>query len=163
MSSTAPLAVHELNVTRRFAAPPKLVFAAWLDKKHLAAWWGPKCFTNPVCEADPRPGGAIRIHMRAPDGTIYPMTGKFLEIVPSKRLVFTTAAIDGEGNPLLETKNTVTFTEVDGGTEMSMHVTVTSSTPVGDQHLKGMSEGWSQSLDRLKELVLQLNASQPKA
>jgi uncharacterized protein YndB with AHSA1/START domain len=163
MPSTAPAATRELNVTRRFAAPPKLVFAAWLDRKHLAAWWGPRHFTNPVCEADPRPGGAILIHMRAPDGTVYPMTGKFIEIVSPKRLVFTTAAIDGEGKPLLETKITVTFTEVEEGTEISMHVTVTSSTPVGDQHLKGMSEGWSQSLDRLKELVLQLNASQLKA
>ena len=32
----------------------------------LAEWWGPKGFINPVCEIDPRPGGAILIHMRRP-------------------------------------------------------------------------------------------------
>ncbi|MGH2375506.1 MAG: SRPBCC family protein, partial [bacterium] len=32
----------------------------------MAQWWGPRGFTNPVCELDVRPGGAIRIHMRGP-------------------------------------------------------------------------------------------------
>jgi hypothetical protein len=45
----------------------------WTDPSHLAQWWGPHGFTNPVCEMDVRPGGALRIVMRAPDGTDYPM------------------------------------------------------------------------------------------
>jgi uncharacterized protein YndB with AHSA1/START domain len=36
-----------------------------------------------------RPGGAIRIHMRGTDGTVYPMTGGYREIVEPDRLVFT--------------------------------------------------------------------------
>jgi uncharacterized protein YndB with AHSA1/START domain len=44
---------------------------------------------TPVCELDVRPGGAIRIHMRGPDGTVYPMTGAYQEIVEPERLVFT--------------------------------------------------------------------------
>src|SRR3979490_556472 len=70
----------DVSLTRRIAASPEFVFRAWIDAKHLAEWWGPKGFTNPVCEADPRVGGAIRIHMRSPDGTVYPMTGRFVEI-----------------------------------------------------------------------------------
>jgi uncharacterized protein YndB with AHSA1/START domain len=66
---------QELVLTRVFDAPRELVFKVWTDPKHLARWWGPRGFTNPVCELDLRPGGAILIHMRGPDGTVYPMTG----------------------------------------------------------------------------------------
>jgi len=34
---------------------------------------------------DLRPDGVIRIHMRGPDGTIYPMTGVFQTIVGELR------------------------------------------------------------------------------
>ena len=44
------------------------MFKAWTDPKHMAQWWGPHTFTNPVCEMDVRPGGAYRIVMRGPDG-----------------------------------------------------------------------------------------------
>lgn len=67
--------IDELVLTRTFDAPRELVFKAWTDAKQLAEWWGPKGFTNPVCDIDVRPGGAIRIDMTGPDGTVYPMGG----------------------------------------------------------------------------------------
>jgi uncharacterized protein YndB with AHSA1/START domain len=146
----------EVSLTRRIAAPPELVFRAWTDPKHLAEWWGPKGFTNPLCEADARVGGAIRIHMRAPNGVVYPMTGRFVEIDRPHRLVFVTAAIDEEGEPMFEVLNTVIFTRVDGGTEISLVARVTRTTPAAPQFLAGMSQGWSQSLDRLSAFVVRL-------
>jgi uncharacterized protein YndB with AHSA1/START domain len=147
----------EMCLTRRFAAPPEVVFQAWTDAKQLAEWWGPKCFTNPVCQVDLRLGGAIYILMRAPDGVVYPMTGRFLEIDPPHRLVFVSAAIDGEGKPMFHVLNKVVFTGVNGGTEISLVARVTSMTPAAPQYLAGMSQGWSQSLDRLAALVVQLS------
>jgi uncharacterized protein YndB with AHSA1/START domain len=146
----------EMSLTRRVAASPEVVFRAWTDAKHLAAWWGPKGFTNPLCEADVRVGGAIRIDMCAPDGVIYPMTGRYVEIDRPHRLVFATAAIDDEGKPMFEVLNTVTFTAVGNGTEISLDARVTSMTPAAPQYLAGMSQGWSQSLDRLAALVVRL-------
>jgi uncharacterized protein YndB with AHSA1/START domain len=145
----------EMSLTRRVGAPVDVVFRAWTDAKQLAEWWGPKGFTNPVCEADARVGGAIRIHMLAPDGTVYPMTGRFLEIDRPHRLVFATAAIDGEGKAMFEIVNTVTFTAIAGGTEIALVAQVTSTTPAAPQYLAGMSQGWSQSLDRLGVLLSQ--------
>jgi uncharacterized protein YndB with AHSA1/START domain len=146
----------EVSMTRRFSAPPEIVFRAWTDAKQLAEWWGPKGFTNPVCETDARVGGAIRIHMRGPDGVVYPMTGRFVQIDRPHRLVFSTAALDGEGRPMFEVLNTVTFTEVAGGTEIALVAEVTSTTPSAPRYLSGMSMGWSQSLDRLGALVASL-------
>src|ERR1700761_6507247 len=74
-SSVLEAGLLEVSLTRRIAASPEFVFRAWIDAKHLAEWWGPKGFTNPVCEVDPRVGGAIRIHMRSADGPVYSRQG----------------------------------------------------------------------------------------
>jgi uncharacterized protein YndB with AHSA1/START domain len=143
----------ELALTRRVAAPPELVFRAWVEPEHLAQWWGPKGFTNPVCEVDARVGGAIRIDMSAPKGVVYPMIGRFVEIDRPHRLVFRVCPLDERGRPMLEVLNSVTFTEVNGGTEITLVATVTMTTPAAAKAIGGMSQGWSQSLDRLAEVV----------
>src|SRR5436309_7085220 len=79
-SQTTPLATRELTITRVFDAPRALVFKMWTEPAHMAQWWGPHGFTNPVCEMDVRAGGRLRIVMRAPDGVEYPMSGTFREI-----------------------------------------------------------------------------------
>ena len=56
---TSPAAL-ELVVTRVFDAPRELVFKAWTTPDLMAKWWGPAMFTNPVCQLDARPGGAIQ-------------------------------------------------------------------------------------------------------
>ena len=143
-------AEREVVITRILDAPRSLVFKAWTDPKHVAQWWGPHGFTTPVCELDVRPGGAIRIHMRGPDGTVYPMTGVYQEIVEPERLVFTGAALDEEGNPLFEVLNTVTLAEQGGKTTLTLQARVVKSTAEAIPYLEGMEAGWEQSLERLE-------------
>jgi len=147
--SITPKEGHELVLTRIFDAPRELVFKAWTDPKIVAQWWGPHRFTNPVCELDARPGGAIRIHMRGPDGTVYPMTGTYQEIVEPERIVFTSAALDAAGNPMFELLTTVTFAEEGGKTKQILRTRVIKSTAEAAPYLAGMEAGWTQSLDRL--------------
>jgi len=130
------------------------VFKAWTDPKLVAQWWSPRGFTNPVSELDVRPGGAILIHMRGPDGVIYPMTGVYHEVVVPERLVFTSSALlDEEGRPELEVLNTATFEEEGGKTKVTLQAVVVRATPGAASALAGMEEGWSQSLDKLAELL----------
>ena len=70
---------RKVLITRVLDAPRSLVFTLWTDPQHMAQWWGPHGFTNPICEMDVRVGGGLRIVMRAPDGVDYPMTGTFRE------------------------------------------------------------------------------------
>lgn len=143
-----------LTIERIFDAPRELVWKVWTDPKHAAQWWKPKYFTNPVCEMDVQPGGAIRIDMRAPDGAVYPMKGLFHEIIEPERLVFTSGALeDAKGNPQLETFNTVTFTEHEGKTKLTLDIVVTKAAPAAEGALAGMEEGWNQSLDSLAEIL----------
>ena len=43
----------------------------------MRQWWGLHGLTNPVCELNVRPGGAIRIHMHGPNGSVYPKAGVY--------------------------------------------------------------------------------------
>jgi uncharacterized protein YndB with AHSA1/START domain len=147
---TKPFAEREVTITRLFDAPRALVFAAWTDAKHLAQWWGPQGFTNPVCEIDAHIGGALRIHMRAPDGNIYPMKGEIREVVPPERLVFTNIALDASGNPIIDGLTTVTFAEENGKTKLTLHTRGSAIVDYAAAYLQGMEIGWTQSIDKLQ-------------
>jgi uncharacterized protein YndB with AHSA1/START domain len=141
---------RDLVFTRVFDAPRSLVFKAWTDPTHVAQWWGPHGFTNPVCELDVRPGGALRIHMRGPDATVYPMTGVYREIAEPERIVFTSAALDAQGTPLFDVLNTVSFAEQGGKTTQTSRARVVTKTAGAAPYLEGMEAGWTQSLERLE-------------
>jgi len=155
MATTAEtkLAEREITITRVFDAPRVLVFKAWTDARELAQWWGPKGFTNPVCELDVRVGGAIRIHMRSPDGSVYPMKGEFREIVPPERLVFTNIAVDAADQPIIEGLTTVTFIEREGKTTMTLHTRGRAVVDYAVSCLQGMEMGWAGSIDKLEILL----------
>jgi uncharacterized protein YndB with AHSA1/START domain len=144
---------RELVITRILDAPRSLVFKMWTDPTHIAQWWGPRGFTNPVCDMDVRPGGAIRMVMRGPGGVDYPMTGVFHEIVAPERLVLTTAVDDADGNRVLEAHNTVTLAEHGGKTTLTVRARIVRATAAAAPMLAGMEAGWSQSLERLAALV----------
>ena len=147
--------MNDVNMTRTFDAPRELVFEAWTDPKHLALWWGPHHFTNPRCEFDARPGGAIHIDMRGPDGTVYPMKGEVKEIAPPSRLVFSSIPLDDKGQALFETLITVDFAERGGKTTVSVNAHVVRIVaPIAEQMLAGMEAGWTQSLERLGEFLV---------
>lgn len=150
---TNPMMEREVTITRSFDAPRALVFRAWTDAAQLAQWWGPQGFTNPVCEFEARLGGKIRIHMRAPDGTLYPMKGEIREIAPPERLAFTNIALDEAGSHILEGFTTVTFAEENGKTKMIMHTRARAVVAYAAAYLQGMETGWTMSFDKLQALL----------
>ena len=136
---------QSLVMTRTFDAPRDLVFRAWTDPSHVQQWWGPRGFTNPRCDWDARPGGEIHIDMRGPDGTVYPMPGRFHEVVAPERIVFSSSAVDGA----LEVLTTVTFAADGDKTKMTLEAIVVKATAEASWALAGMREGWTQTLERL--------------
>ena len=153
MTGPLPKAL-EITITRVFDAPRELVWKAWTDPKHLAQWWGPKNFSNPVCEADARVGGKWHIVMRAPDGREHPCGGVYLEVVEPERLVFTNIATDGDGKPILDGLTTVIFEDLGGKTKLILRTGATAVVDYAAEYLKGMEMGWTQSLERLTEYLV---------
>ena len=109
---------RELVVTRTFNAPPRRVFEAWTRSELFKKWWVPKSFglTLLSCELDVRVGGTYRLVFRHPAGD-KPMAffGKYLEVVPASRLVWS----NEEGGEM-GAVTTVTFEEKGGNTLVVM-------------------------------------------
>jgi len=135
----------EMILTRVFDAPRELVWKLWTEPEHIRKWWGPKGFTLPGCEMDFRPGGAYRFVMRGPDGEDNPFHGVYREVVRNERIVFTAILDNLPGHELL---TTVTFADEGGNTKL----TVRQTTPPGVPGL-GQNQGWSETLERLADLI----------
>lgn len=143
----------ELHLRRFFDAPRDLVFAAWTRPEMLAEWWAPTGFTVPRCEFEGKGGGKIYLEMRAPDGTVYPMSGRVVEFYAPYRFHFTATPLDQNGNAIFETWNSVFLEEKNGGTEVTLDVHVRSMTDTAPMFLRGMKQGWTQSLEKLDQFL----------
>jgi uncharacterized protein YndB with AHSA1/START domain len=94
--------------------------------------------------------------MRGPDGSEYPMTGKFVEIVKPERIVFMSEALDRSGNSLFKIRNTITLVAQGQQTKLTLHASVIEASSQAPQYLQGMEQGWSETLARLGEYAVEL-------
>lgn len=144
----------ELTLTRIYDAPREKVWEYWTNPELIQKWWGPKGVSNPTCIWEAKPEGEIHIVMLAGEelgslkGQEWPMTGKFVEVQKPERLVFTANAIQDE-KAILEHRTTVSLTEQDGKTHVTVYIQVTMTTPEAEGPLKGMEQGWNEQLDKL--------------
>lgn len=144
----------ELEITRVFNGSPDLLYRLWTDPQYLVQWWGIAGSTIPVCEMDVRPGGRWLIHMRTADGTIYPHSYVYLELVQNQRIVFEDeVATSVESEAPRPAHHTVIFTALAGQTRVTLN-TLFASPEFRERAIGfGMARGIEQSLDRLETLV----------
>jgi uncharacterized protein YndB with AHSA1/START domain len=142
-----------LVLTRIFAAPRPLVFAAWTQGEHLNLWCAPRGFTIPFSAGDLRPGGAWRSCMCMPDGTECWLSGVYREIVENKLLVFT-HAWEEKGRRGHETVVTVRFSDLGPKTKITLRQSNFESIGSRDGH----QGGWSECLDNLADHLKKLTA-----
>lgn len=149
-----------LIITRLLKAPRELVWRAFSDPYHLAQWWGPRDFTNPVCELDFRVGGRWYHVMRGPDGREYPADSTFLEIVPPERIVYRNTVVPaevwGDNPPPPSFLRTLTFEERDGGTLLTLRAEFDTADDKAQSVRRGFKEGTEESYDRLEALLSSL-------
>lgn len=144
-------AERQLLFTRLLAAPPAEVFDRWVTREHLERWWGPDGFSLTVHEFDARPGGRWVFTMHGPDGTDFPNTIRYVELVPAERLVYVHGE-ETDADPMFT--GVVTFDEVAGSTALSMRLVFASTADrdaVEERH--HAAEGGAQTLGRLADLV----------
>jgi uncharacterized protein YndB with AHSA1/START domain len=141
---------REIAMTRVFDAPRRLVFEAWTNPKHVPRWLlGPDGWTMPVCEIDLRTGGSWHFVWRKSNGTEMAMRGEYREVTPPERLVNT----ECWGAEWPETLNTLVFTEEHGRTTMTLTILYPSKEARDAAFKTGMSDGASQSFDRLEDYL----------
>lgn len=171
-SSQPPLDDRTFEIVREFDAPRELVWKAWTEPKNFAAWWGPKGFDTPRCEMDLRPGGAWRFHMRDmsdPSGAEGPIKGVFGDIVKPERLVMIMDVSEqpdewhdlvnpgwdrATGHPAMNMEQMVTFEDLGNNrTRLTIRTRVESAALLTRMKGLGMHDGWSQSLDKLADIL----------
>ena len=143
-----------LTIERTFKAPRELIWKMFSDPFHLVRWWGPKGFTNPVCELDFRVGGRWYHVMRGPDGRDFPADSTFIEIVPPERIVYRNRVVESEafdGNPPPSFKRTLTFTEANGVTTLRLFAEFETLEQRESARRRGFIEGTLEGYDRLAE------------
>jgi uncharacterized protein YndB with AHSA1/START domain len=141
-----------LLLTRVLNAPARLVFNAWTEPAQVMRWWGPHGFKVISCEMDVRAGGKWLLCMRGPDGADTWQHFTYREIIEPERLVFIYAFADAAGNTSHQTLVTVTFTDLDGRTKLTLHQAVFESAAVRDDHHRG----WGEALDHLADYVMKM-------
>ena len=145
---------RELVITRTFNAPARIVFAAWTTPELLKRWWAPKS-TGMVlvsCEADVRTGGKYRFEFGNGGSKTMAFFGKYVEVIPNARLVWTNEESD-EG-----AVSTLTFEEKAGKTVLVLHEIYPSKEAL-DRTIAGMEDGMSETFAQLDELLVTLRAS----
>ena len=146
---------RELVVTRTFDGPARLVFEAWTKPELLKRWWAPRSMGMSLlsCEADVRVGGRYRFVFGHDASKTMAFYGRYIEVTPYSRLVWTNDEGDDGG-----AVTTVTFEEKAGRTLLVMHDLYPSKEAL-DGVLAGMEGGMRETLDQLDELVVSLGAS----
>lgn len=143
----------QISITRAFAASKHLVYQAWTTPELVKRWWSADLGETTVAEIDLRVGGRWRYVMRTEGGLEVGFHGEYREILPNERIVSTEVY---EGMPEGEAVNTVTFTETDGRTVLTILVQH-SSKAHRDAHLSsGMETGMQRSLDHLEQVARSL-------
>ncbi|MFS8046794.1 SRPBCC family protein [Rhizobium sp. BR 314] len=136
---------REIVLTRDIAARRALLFRLWTEPEHLMRWWGPQNMTAPSVSVDLRAGGAWRHCILTPEGTEYWSHGRYLEISPPERLVFSFAWENQEGRAEHPMQVTVEFHELG---EKKTHLVFRKVELPDDTELKLQTGGWVQALDK---------------
>ena len=146
----------ELEVRRTINGPRDAVFEAWTDAELFRQWWVPKSLGVKLlsCEVDARVGGGYRLTFDT--GTPEPMAffGRYLEVTPPSRLVWTNEEDDG-GTVV----TTVTFEDDEGRTRLVVNDRYPTKEALDEAIASGATPWNAETFDQLDDLLAKLGRS----
>ena len=146
---------REVVVTRTFDAPARLVFEAWTKPELFKQWWVPLSMgmTLRSCELDVRTGGKYRLVFGDDPANPMAFFGKYLDVVPNQRIVWTNDESGADGSV-----TTVTFEEKNGKTTLVMSELYPTKEAL-DAAGTGAQEAMNETFGQLDELLASLGAT----
>lgn len=138
----------EIQIDREFAAPRSLVWRAWTEPKLLPQWMGPARFKMTKSEMDVRKGGTYRWEWDVPPTGLV-IRGNFVDVDAPRRMV-TDEYMDPFPDP---SRNTITFTEKDGRTTVSVLMKLKDKETRDGILATGMQRGMDEGYLRLDNLL----------
>ena len=139
-------------VTRRFVATPEAVYRAHTDPELIKQWLlGPPGWSMPVCISEAKPGGRIRYEWSNGKGAGFHLTGEYLELDPSSRIVHVERMYLPDPTP--DNHVETTFERDGDGTLMTMRMTLPDEQTRATMLATGMEHGMEASYRRLEEMI----------
>jgi uncharacterized protein YndB with AHSA1/START domain len=137
-----------LCIERVFPLPRTAVYSALTDPEQFRKWWGPRGFTAPQVDFDPQVGGSYRIAMQPPEGDLFYLSGDFQAVEPPARLAFT-FRWDPPHPDDRDTLASLTLEERGPDTAIRL----TQGTFATEERLALHESGWTESFERLAQLL----------
>lgn len=150
---------REVVVTRTFDAPARLVFEAWTKSELFKQWWVPRSMgmTLRSCELDVRTGGKYRLVFGDDPANPMAFFGKYLDVVPNQRIVWTNEESGADGSV-----TTATFEEKNGKTMLVMSELYPTKEAL-DAAGTGAQEAMNETFGQLDELLASLAATSARS
>jgi uncharacterized protein YndB with AHSA1/START domain len=145
---------EEVLITRVFNAPKELVYKAWTTPELVNRWWNAKRGKVTIAEIDLRVGGRWRYVMIATAGFEVAFHGEFQQLIPAE-LIVTTEVF--EGMPDAPALNTITFSETDGQTTLTLLVRHEKKEHRDAHIASGMEAGMQDAFDLLEQVAMSLS------
>jgi uncharacterized protein YndB with AHSA1/START domain len=137
------------------------VFEAWTNPKYLPRWYAPHGCTVEYKKLEIRVGGKFHFCIHSPGFGDCWVIGTYLEIVPKKKIVYTTINADENGTPIdptkigmhpdwpRETTVTVTFSETDGKTTINLK----QNAPEDVAKKSGAYHSWLEMFENMETFI----------
>jgi len=128
------------------------VYRAHTDAKLMQKWMlGPDGWTMPVCISEAKPGGKMRFEWSDGKGNGFYLTGEYVELNPFNKIVHIERMHLPEPTPdnHVETR----FETDNGGTLMTMRMTLPNAKTRAAMLATGMEHGMEASYARLEKML----------
>ena len=145
-----------MTITARFDAGAERIWEMWSDPRQLERWWGPPSFPATFTEHDLSPGGRSAYFMTGPEGQKHHGWWRIDEVErPSRLRIEDGFGDDGKPNEDMPgpSSATVTITEADGVTTMSIESTFASRKDMEEMIEMGMEQGMTEALGQIDQLL----------
>ena len=156
----------DFAIERFVDAPVRLVWEALTKPEHLKEWYMPRAWGRVArTEIDVRPGGIIRIDIAVANGPEVPNLGCILEVIPMKRLVWTSMLFPGYRPAVFDDIpiTAIMTMEAEGtGTRYVFTALHRSEADLETNKTSGLYQGTEIAIDQFVEHVQSMNSTDAK-
>lgn len=144
----APIALLEHEID----ANCEVVYQAWTDLELFKKWFCPTGFSIAQAEMDLKVGGYFSIHMKSPEGEIYPTRGEYLLLDKPNRIVYKDSWDDDRANNEPITTEII-FEPVENKTILKLYSSFATEQQKETVLSSGIEQGWKMFFENLNTLL----------
>lgn len=133
-------------------ADKESVFNAWTDIELFQKWFCPTGFSIAKVEMLPEAGGFFTVHMKSPEGQIYPTKGEYILLEKPNRIVYKDSWDDDRKNnePIL---TEVQFEQKNKQTILKLFSSFNTTKQKETVMNSGVAAGWKMFFQNLNSLI----------